>query len=186
MTNSCTCTEFCDPQCTTSHQCTGDGFVDNVTNFFNFGLATMFLHDFDFVDLAAGLQTEAQTWERLLYSTGGQLELSKYMYYLTVFDFKSDGTPSLRKASDMGSDLINLTTGLSHDATQIKHRDCSTAHKTLGLHPTPNGCQNVQAQELQIKSNRFAEGMHKAPLSHFEGKTAYWMMATKLYLVLAL
>jgi hypothetical protein len=93
-----------------------------------------------------------------------------------ITDFKPDGTPALRKASDMGLDLINLTTRLSPDAAPIEHRDCSKAHKTLGLHPTPNGCQLVQVQELQTKSDRFAEGVNKAPLSCFEGKTAYWMI----------
>jgi hypothetical protein len=53
---------------------------------------------FDFRDLASGLQTKAQTWEGLLYSTGGQLELTNCLYYLMIFDFKPDDTPTLRKA----------------------------------------------------------------------------------------
>jgi hypothetical protein len=177
METLCTGAEFCNPRQTASHQRTGDGFVDDVTNFFNFGLATMLLsNDFDYEDLAMGLQTEAQTWERLLYSTGGQLELSKCLYYLMVSDFKPDGTPTLRKAADMGNDLIQLTTGNSTTKTIIEHRDCSTAHRTLGLYPAPNGCQRIQAKELQEKSDRFAAGMSKAPLSKFEARTAYWMM----------
>jgi hypothetical protein len=109
MAQLCTGAEFCNPRQTTSHQRTGDGFVDDVTNFYNFGLVSMLLQDFDFRDLAAGLQTKAQTWERLLYSTGGQLELTKCLYYLMIFDFQPDSTPTLRKASDMGNDLIRLT-----------------------------------------------------------------------------
>jgi hypothetical protein len=63
MAKLCTGAEFCNPRRTISHQRTGDGFVDDVTIFFNFGLATMLLQDSTFQDLAAGLQTEAQTWE---------------------------------------------------------------------------------------------------------------------------
>jgi hypothetical protein len=37
----------------------------------------MLLHNYGPAELAAGLQTEAQIWERLLYSTGGQLKLTK-------------------------------------------------------------------------------------------------------------
>lgn len=41
------------------HQHTGDGFVDELTNFFNFGLAAMFLHNYGPLELAKGLQEEA-------------------------------------------------------------------------------------------------------------------------------
>jgi hypothetical protein len=176
MTTLCHGAEFCNPSQTVSHKRIGDGFVDDVTNFRNFGLAAMLAHDYGPVELASALQQEAQTWERLLYSTGGQLELTKCLYYLMIFDSKPDGTPTLRKAADMGTDLISMTTGKSATTTEIEHRDCSKAHRTLGLHPAPTGCQLTQAQELRTKSDRFAEGMAKAPLSQYEARTAYWMM----------
>ena len=176
MSKLCRGAEFCNPRQTASHQRIGDGFVDDVTNFFNFGLAKMLLDDFGPVELAKGLQDEAQTWERLLYSTGGQLELSKCLYYLMIFDSKPDGTPILRAAQDMGTDLIRMTTGTSETSTEIEHRDCSKAHRTLGLHPAPTGNQLTQANELKIKSDRFAAGLAKAPLSQYEARTAYWMM----------
>jgi hypothetical protein len=47
MSKLCTGAEFCNPRRTASHQRTGDGFVDDVTNFFNFGMAAMLLHDYD-------------------------------------------------------------------------------------------------------------------------------------------
>jgi hypothetical protein len=145
MTKLCQGAEFCNARQSASHTRTGDGFVDNVTNFRNFGLADMLLHDCGPVELASGSQHKAQTWERLLCSTGGQLELSKHLHCLMMFDFKPDGAPSPRKAADMGTDLINLTTGASNTKTEIKHRNCFKAHRTLGLHPAPNGCQLAQA-----------------------------------------
>jgi hypothetical protein len=147
-----------------------------VTNFKNFGLAKMLRQHYGPIELAQSLQQEAQTWERLLYSSGGQLELSKCLYYLMIFDSKPDGSPVLRPAEEMGIDLINLTTGTSTTTTRIEHRDCSTAHKTLGLHPAPNGCQLQQIQELRLKSDRFASGLATAPLSTFEARTALWTM----------
>jgi hypothetical protein len=80
MSKMCSGAEICNPRNTTLHQRTGDGFVDDASNFFSFGLANMLRNDFDFRELTKGLQTEAQTWERPLYSTGGQLELSKCLY----------------------------------------------------------------------------------------------------------
>jgi hypothetical protein len=61
MSKMCTGTGFCNPRNTKLHQQTGDGFVDDVTNFFNFGLANMLNNGFDFRELAEGLQTEAHT-----------------------------------------------------------------------------------------------------------------------------
>jgi hypothetical protein len=41
MSKLCKGAEFCNPGQTSSHQRIGDGFVDDVTTFFNFGLAPM-------------------------------------------------------------------------------------------------------------------------------------------------
>jgi hypothetical protein len=59
MTQLCTGAEFCDPRQTASHQRVGDGFVDDVTNFYNFGLAEMLHRAHGPAELASGLQTEA-------------------------------------------------------------------------------------------------------------------------------
>jgi hypothetical protein len=89
MSQMCSGAEFCNPTQTVSHRRIGDGFVDDVTNFKNFGLAKMLRQHYGPIELAQSLQQEAQTWERLLYSSGGQLELSKCLYYLMIFDSKS-------------------------------------------------------------------------------------------------
>jgi hypothetical protein len=115
MSNLCQGAEFCNPRQTSSHCRIGDGFVNDVTN--NFGLAAMLLHEHGQIELAKGLKTEAQTWERLLCSTGGQLELLKCLCYLMMFDFQPDGTPTLRPATDKGTDLIRMTTGASLTST---------------------------------------------------------------------
>jgi hypothetical protein len=176
MSNLCQGAEFCNPRQTSSHRRIGDGFVDDVTNFFNFGLAAMLLHEHGPIELAKGLKTEAQTWERLLCSTGGQLKLPKCLHCLMMFDFHPVGAPTHRPATDMGTDLIQMTTGASLTSTEIEHRDCSKAHRTLGLHPAPTGCQLTQANELRLKSDHFAAGLGKAPLTKYEARTACWMM----------
>ena len=67
MSKLCRGAKLCNPLQITSHQRIGDGFVDDVTNFFNFGLALMLLNNFRPVEPAAkGLHNEAHTWERLL------------------------------------------------------------------------------------------------------------------------
>jgi hypothetical protein len=76
----------------------------------------------------------------------------------------------------MGTDLIRITTGASLTSTEIEHSDCSKAHRTLDLHPAPTGCQLTQATELGLKSDRFAAGWAKAPLTKCKARTACWMM----------
>ena len=39
-----------------------------------------------------------------------------------------------------------------------------------------SGLSLLPVQKLQIKSDRFATGMAKAPLSQYESRTAYWIM----------
>ena len=67
MESMCHRAEFCNPTQSESHQRTGDGFVDDVANVSNHGLAIM-LSDETITpsDIAAGMQHEAQVWERLL------------------------------------------------------------------------------------------------------------------------
>jgi hypothetical protein len=176
MSNLCQGAELCNPRQTSSHRRIGDAFVDDVTNFFNFGLAAMLLHEHGPIELAKGLKTEAQTWECSLCSTGGQLELPKCLHCLMMLDFQPDNAPTLRPARDMGTDLIRMTTGASLASTEIAHRDCSKAHRTLGLHPAPTGCGLTQANQLRLKSDRFAAGLARAPLTKWEARTACWMM----------
>ena len=56
MTKLCKGAEFCNPRQAASHQCTGDGFVNDVTDFFNFGPAIMLLYNYGPVNLEKGLQ----------------------------------------------------------------------------------------------------------------------------------
>jgi hypothetical protein len=55
--------------------------------------------------LAAILQQDAQHWEKLLFTSGGKLELSKCFFYLMHWKFSSDGTPSLTRKSDLPDSL---------------------------------------------------------------------------------
>ena len=66
MDDLCQGAEFCDPTQTFLHQRTGDGFVDDVANVFNFGTAAMLASHHTEETIANGLQAEAQSWERLL------------------------------------------------------------------------------------------------------------------------
>jgi hypothetical protein len=173
MSKLCKGAEFYNPRQTSSHQRIRDGFVDDVTTFFNFGLAPMPQHNAGPGELASGLHREAQTWERLVCSTGGQLELPKCLCCLMIFDSKPDGTPTLLKAADMGTDLTRMSTGTSTARTETEHRDCSKAHRTLGLHPAPcpdglptNSSHGTPHEERSIRERPCPSSLQPMRSSH--------------------
>jgi hypothetical protein len=46
-------------------------------------------------ELTTTLQTDAQHWEKLLFTSGRKLELTKCFFYLMYWKFSDDGIPSL-------------------------------------------------------------------------------------------
>ena len=69
-------------------------------------------------DIASGLEREGQTWERLLWTIGGKLELSKCLYYILYYIFNPDGTPHMESVTNMGDGLVSLTPGWLRANTQ--------------------------------------------------------------------
>ena len=67
---------FCNPRNQLAHRRTSDGFVDDVTHWSNLGLLLSLLNGVSVQDIASGLEREGQSWERLLWTMGGKLELS--------------------------------------------------------------------------------------------------------------
>jgi hypothetical protein len=63
MDSLCQGAEFCNPTQAFSHQRASDGFVNDVVNIFNFGLAAMLSAHYSKNMIAQGMQSEAQTWE---------------------------------------------------------------------------------------------------------------------------
>jgi hypothetical protein len=173
MDVNCRGAEFCDPAQTTSHQRTGDGFVDDVANVFNFGLKNMLLHTYSPSAIAQGMQTEAQVWEGLLWTTGGALNLAKCFYYVVAWDFHKNGTPILLSPAAMPNTDIFLTDGNNPEPQPIIHTDSDTAHRTLGVWPAPSGCNLEQFRQCRSKSNQIAEGVRHSHMGRNEAVMGY-------------
>jgi hypothetical protein len=165
--------EFCDPTQAFSHQRTGDGFVDDVANVFNFGLAAMITAHYSEQMIAQGMQAEAQTWERLLHSTGGALELSKCFFYVMAWKFKKDGTPMLLTPDEMPDISIHLTTGTSDTLHPIAHKSTYDAHKTLGVKPNPSADTAACFTTQLAKGNCISEGVRLSPMERNEALMGY-------------
>jgi hypothetical protein len=95
--------------------------------------------------LAQILQIDAQHWEKLLYISGGKLELTKCFFYVLHWQFAAEGAPSLTPKMQLPHKLF-LTQGNDREPTKIDQEDCSKPHKTLGVMKAPN---RLQAGKLQ-------------------------------------
>ncbi len=119
------------------------------------------------------MQAEAQTWERLLHSTGGALELSKCFFYVMAWKFKKDGTPMLLTPDEMPNISIHLTTGTSNTLHPIAHKSTYDAHKTLGLKPNPSVDTAACFTTQLAKGNCISEGVRLSPMERNEALMGY-------------
>jgi hypothetical protein len=159
MDNLCQGTKFCNPTQTFLHQRTGDGFVDDVANVFNFGTAAILASCHLEETIANGLQAEAQSWERLLWLTGGALELLKCFFYIMAWHFHKNNTPVLMDLPQMPNIAIDHTLGTKPTASPIEHKSCFAAQQTLGVWPTPSGDTSKQSVTCLEQSNHIAKGV---------------------------
>ena len=148
-----------------------DAYVDDTQN----GVNDAYLPSpWSIQELSTTLSATSQSWEKLLYCSGGALELSKCFYYLLYWKWV-DGLPILHTKSEISDQTtpISLTSGSNSTSTQITLRDPGDAHKTLGIHLAPTGKDTVQAEVLRNSSNRFAALIATSNLSRLEALLAY-------------
>jgi len=88
-------------------------------------------------DIVAALQDTSQKWERLLYSSGGALELQKCFWYLVYWEWE-DGRPHMIPSISSPAQLA-LTSGHSPTYTLIPRKEPWEAMQMLGTWPAPNG-----------------------------------------------
>lgn len=86
----------------------------------------------------------AQKWERLLYATGGALNLLKCFWYGIQWTFLDAGVPRMKKAQE-DDPKIQLTSGAdfqtAHTITRI---EVTKGMRTLGVRLTPDGNKNTE------------------------------------------
>ncbi|MGH7974392.1 MAG: hypothetical protein ACREBR_02605, partial [bacterium] len=128
---------------------TADGYVDDTST----GVTSRYRGE----DREAALVTQdmkslAQSWERLLFSSGGKLALHKCFWYLMHWNW-DDGTPILINDRE-DQERIALTSGLSSEEAEIPRLTPSESHRTLGVRITPNGDWKTEQMHLKnIASN---------------------------------
>lgn len=120
-----------------------DAFVDDTSlGFTDPGLITL-------ETMIAKLNHVAQTWEKILFYSGGALNLSKCSWYTMYWDWKN-GRPILRRINTEDPPLTLVTQqGNTTDPTTIKRLPPTKTSRILGFYLAPD-------QVLQTKADGFA------------------------------
>ena len=148
-----------------------DGFIDDVTGWFNRMLQELRARNstFDVYELASGMQHDATTWQTLLDISGGKLAVAKCLYYLGHWRW-TNGAPEFTPASDIGRPI-----SLDDDdgPIEIPHYDATEAHLTLGVWKSPSGNLTRQFDHLMKKSKMWTASMQAASLTKDEAVLSY-------------
>jgi hypothetical protein len=150
---------FCDPSQQTFYKAIAKMYIDDASNF-----ANKFLHwlqqSADQEEVTSLLQQDAQTWERLLHTSGGKLRPDKCLYYILHWTFDDEGhaTPSLPD-----EDLqLTLSTGTATADHTIDHYPHHKAHRTLGVYLSTDfqttTALGIQRQKVLTYAARLSQG----------------------------
>jgi hypothetical protein len=118
-----------------------------------------------------GLQRDSQVWERLLWTSGGRLELSKCRFYIIYWKFNDNGTGQMMTKAELQTPSLLLTEGATGNVQEVKQLDLHDSFKTLGIHKTISGDQSDQISVMRQKSDAYARGILSINLTHFEAWT---------------
>jgi hypothetical protein len=75
-------------------------------------------------ELATTLQIDAQHREKLLFTSGRKLELSKCIFYITHWEFTEDGLPQLTPKSDIPHKFLTHQEN-DTEPTEIVQNNCN-------------------------------------------------------------
>jgi hypothetical protein len=123
--------------------------------------------------------TTAQKWERLLYVTGGALNLLKCFWYGIQWTFTDAGIPRMQK-SKADDPVIHLTSGAdfqtSHTITRI---EVTKGMQTLGVRLAPDGNENKEYNHRMNEATILRDRLNLAPLNREQagiGFCSIWKM----------
>ena len=140
--------EFTSPDTSMHHSRLIDAFVDDTSlGFTDAGYLTL-------ETIIAKLNNMAQTWEKLLFYSGGALNLSKCSWYVLFWDWKQ-GRPQARLILPTDPTL-QLTTQGTDNPIPIKRLPLDHASRILGVHLSPDGNFAKQLTVLKEKADGFA------------------------------
>jgi hypothetical protein len=163
----------CDPSLHTQHKSTVKMFIDDASKVT--GNVLEWLHEPpDPADLCEMLRHDAQTWERLLWTSGGLLNLTKRLYYLSIWTFDTEGRATLTPKHELPQ--LYLTSGDNMQLVPVDHYNYDQTHKYLGNHMALNLTMTTAFKKLLEASNTFARRIAVSSLSKRDAWIAYFVV----------
>ncbi len=117
------------------------------------------------------IQKVAQTWEKLLFITGGKLELTKCFWVPVQWSWKK-GVPILKKVSPRSGKLY-LTESESGEIVEIPLFKHSGAPKRLGIRYSTNGLWGAEYKYWKTYTTEYISAVRKAKLDRLGGFHSY-------------
>jgi hypothetical protein len=154
---------FIDPWEDIHEERNADSFVDDTLNGYNDAHLDK---PMPYAELIAMAQAGTQTWERLLYSSGGALELKKHFWYLIYWQWVNGHPQMAMNLSCPG--IIALISGNLPNYQVIPRLEVWEARRTLGVHPAPDGNYQKEAEFLLFKANQYAAHLSTSRLSEMD------------------
>lgn len=99
------------------------------------------------------LATKSQTWERLLFTTGGAINLGKSHWFIMNWKW-SNGTAILEPINHQRQLL--LTSGYDQTSVPVPQLSPYDTYKTLGAYLNPSGDSTAAMGELRRKAEQYA------------------------------
>jgi hypothetical protein len=108
----------------------------------------------------------AQIWERILFSSGGALELKNCFWYLVYWQWVN-GHPQMTMIIECPG-IIALTCETVPNYTVIPRLEVWMARRTLGVRPAPDGNYRKEAEFLLQKANIYAVQLSTSQLGEMD------------------
>jgi hypothetical protein len=145
----------------------GEAFVDDA------GLGTNTTPSpADHHTLIKNLQQLAQTWEKLLFSTGGALNLSECFWFLLSWEWK-DGRAKLCTSITAPGNLQMTSEGELDKYITIPRIEPTSSFRTLGVHISPSGSNSGALAVLKGIVLDYCTNLRGSHLSRQDALTSY-------------
>ncbi len=105
-----------------------------------------------------------QKWERVLFTTGGAINLSKSFWVLMAWQWKK-GNPLLKSWSSHSHSLSLMSGYNTSQAIQVPQMSPYDAYRTLGAYLSPSGNQEKAYQVLRQKSLDYIAKIQSASIT---------------------
>ena len=160
---------FTNPDGTESVTISMVGFVDDSTGSYNDFRPQ---HELPFDTMMDNMQQDAQTWNDLLWCSGGKLELPKCSYHVLRFNFAPNGKPI--PDLSIPDKILQIRDAENGLLIPIPAKQADDPHKTLGHWKAPVSNNNpTQLKALATKAQQTTMLIATGALSRHGAELAY-------------